>query len=456
MNSLKIQNVLFLTSDPIGSRMAGPGIRSVCLAQALKDHGFNVQIATTGTCSAIENIPSVHVDKNDSRNFSELENWADAIVFQALGFEEFPKLRKSRKFLVADAYAPVVFENLARLEKQPGSLANFAISEASRIQRELIFRSDLLLCANQNQRNFYLGVLSGITSIDSVQYSAHPNLDSRVLVVPFGLSRELPTHHSQVIKGRVTGIGEKDKVVLWSGGLYEWFDLENLIRAFALISQSNSSVKLFFMGGRHPNSDIPDMPVVLRAKQLARQLGILDKSVFFNDSWVEYEERASYLLEADLGITTHFDTLETTFSFRTRMLDYIWAGLPVVSTEGDFFSDQIKRLNLGKVADFESPEEIADSILGLLNDNDEYFQAKSNIEKLKNDFYWDKVAAPLINALENAPLPRAKKDKRYLLLPLRRNSVINKFKPAILHSREILRTEGLSSLLKKVWQKIVK
>ena len=456
MNSLKTQNVLFLTSDPIGSRMAGPGIRSVCLAQALKDHGFNVQVATTGACSGIDDISVVRVDKNDSHKFAELEEWADAIVFQALGFEDFPKLRKSRKYLVADAYAPVVFENLARLEKQPGNLANFAISEASRIQREQIYRSDLVLCANQNQRNFYLGVLSGITSIDSIQYAAHPNLESRILVVPFGLSREPPIHRTQIIKGRVKGIEEQDKVVLWSGGLYEWFDLENLIRAFGLISQSNSSVKLFFMGGRHPNSDIPDMPVVMRTKQLARQLGILDKSVFFNDSWVEYEERASYLLEADLGITTHFDTLETTFSFRTRMLDYIWAGLPVVSTEGDFFSDQIKRLNLGKVADFESPEHIANSILGLLNDNDAYIEAKSHIEKLRNDYYWDKVAAPLVYALQNTPLPRSKKDKKYLILPLRSNSVINKFKPAFLHSQEILREEGLPSLIKKVWLKIVK
>ena len=68
--------------------MAGPGIRSVCLAQALKDHGFNVHLASTGACSGIDNISVVHVDKNDSHKFSELEEWADAIIFQALGFDQ--------------------------------------------------------------------------------------------------------------------------------------------------------------------------------------------------------------------------------------------------------------------------------------------------------------------------------------------------------------------------------
>ena len=434
--------------------MAGPGIRSVCLAQTLKDHGFNVQLATTGTYNGIDNLHAVHVDKNDFHKFSDLEKWADAIVFQALGFEDFPKLRKSRKYLIVDAYAPVLFENLARLVRQQGHLANIAILEATRIQRELVYRSDLLLCANENQRHFYLGDLAAISSIDTRDYAMHPNLERRVLVVPFGLSRELPKQISRVLKGRVKGIEEKDKVVLWSGGLYEWFDLENLIRAFELISHLDSSVKMFFMGGAHPNSDIPEMPVVIRAKKLAQQLGILDRTVFFNDSWVEYEQRKSYLVEADLGITTHFDTLETTFSFRTRMLDYIWAGLPVVSTKGDYFSDQIKLLNLGKVVDFESPEQIADSILGLINDNNEYQKAKGNVQKLKSDFYWDKVAAPLIYALENLPSTKHKRDKQWLVLPLRSIPFINRLKQTFFHSKEILHKEGLSSLIKRVWLKI--
>ena len=31
----------------------------------------------------------------------------------------------------------------------------------------------------------------------------------------------------------------------------------------------------------------------------------------------------------------HLDHVETAFSFRTRVLDYLWASLPVVTTAGD-------------------------------------------------------------------------------------------------------------------------
>ncbi|NJP07416.1 MAG: glycosyltransferase family 4 protein, partial [Chloroflexaceae bacterium] len=67
---------------------------------------------------------------------------------------------------------------------------------------------------------------------------------------------------------------------------------------------------------------------------LADELGLRDTTVFFNDHWVPYTERGRYLLEADIGISTHLEHIETRFAFRTRVLDYIWAGLPMVVSDG--------------------------------------------------------------------------------------------------------------------------
>ena len=55
-------------------------------------------------------------------------------------------------------------------------------------------------------------------------------------------------------------------------------------------------------------------------------------------TWVPYDERADFLLDADLGVSTHLEHIETAYSFRTRVLDYWWAGLPVVATDGDTFA----------------------------------------------------------------------------------------------------------------------
>ena len=39
----------------------------------------------------------------------------------------------------------------------------------------------------------------------------------------------------------------------------------------------------------------------------------LQPHCFFNDGWVPYEQRQDYLLDADIGITTYQDSLETHF-----------------------------------------------------------------------------------------------------------------------------------------------
>ena len=68
--------------------------------------------------------------------------------------------------------------------------------------------------------------------------------------------------------------------------------------------------------------------MAVAARELADRLGLTGTHVFFNEGWVAYDDRQNYLLDADIGVSTHLDHVETAFSFRTRVLDYLWASLP--------------------------------------------------------------------------------------------------------------------------------
>ena len=81
------------------------------------------------------------------------------------------------------------------------------------------------------------------------------------------------------------------------------------------------------------------MRMATEARALADGLGLAGTHVFFNEGWVDYESRQDYLLEADIGVSAHIDHLEASLSFRARILDYLWAGLPVVATRGDVLAD---------------------------------------------------------------------------------------------------------------------
>ena len=67
----------------------------------------------------------------------------------------------------------------------------------------------------------------------------------------------------------------------------------------------------------------------------------------FNDDWVPYAHRGAWLLQADCAVAAHHDHLETRFAHRTRLLDCLWAGLPVVCTRGDELAERIERDDLG-------------------------------------------------------------------------------------------------------------
>jgi len=192
------------------------------------------------------------------------------------------------------------------------------------------------------------------------------------------------------------GINKDDFVVIWGGGIYNWFDPLSLIKAMSIVYEKRKDIKLFFMGIKHPNPLVKELGLVNETVELAKSLGIYEKNVFFNFGWVPYEERQNYLLESDVGIITHPVHIETRFSFRTRVLDYIWANIPIISTEGDFFSEIIKEKELGLVVKEKDPEDIANAILKLAEDKDYYKKCVKNLSEIYKDYTWENVCKPLI------------------------------------------------------------
>ena len=156
-------------------------------------------------------------------------------------------------------------------------------------------------------------------------------------------------------------------------------------------------VRLFFLGMKHPNPGVPAMRVANETRELAESLGLTGKYVFFNEGWVDYDDRHNYLLEADAGVSTHFVHVETEFSFRTRILDYLWAGLPIVATEGDGFADLVRDRGLGLAVPPGDARALADAIRSVLYDDRINESARREVGRARADFEWSAVLAPLID-----------------------------------------------------------
>jgi glycosyltransferase involved in cell wall biosynthesis len=285
------------------------------------------------------------------------------------------------------------------------------LHQASRGAHTLQIRAaDFIICASEKQKDFWLGWLSALGRVNPYTVHDDPTLAKLIEVVPFGLPREAPVHRRQVLKGVYKTIAAEDKVILWGGGIWNWLDPYTLIKAMALISDTHPDIKLLFMGVKSPNSASAKMETAAKAIKLSQELGLYDRQVFFND-WAPYQERENYLLEADIGANLHLSHIETRFSFRTRFLDYIWARLPILTTEGDIMSDEVARWGLGKVVKNDDADRVSQALVELLTTPDLRQQYQPRFEQIRVRYEWETVMAPLIKFCE-APYRAA--DKHYL------------------------------------------
>jgi GT2 family glycosyltransferase len=398
------RRVLVITGDPIGRKLAGPAIRAWNIAELLSRESEVTLVSLSGVEPIEAPFAITHVRAGDNRGFAALEQWADVIIFQGHAMAVFDALKTTSKILVVDIYDPMHLEQLEQGRELPAEQWSRQVQDATDVLNEQLQRGDFFLCASDRQRLFWLGQLAALGRINPLTYDGDPDLEGLISVVPFGLSSTPPEHKSDVLKGVLPGIAADDKVLLWSGGLYNWFDPKTLIRAVADLSERRDNVRLFFQGTKHPHPGVPEMAIVAESRSLASELGALDRSVFFNASWVDYAERQNFLTEADAGVSTHFSHIETTFSFRTRILDYLWAGLPMVVTAGDHFAELVAAEKLGIVVDAEDVDQLSAALETVLFDEKFIAAAKKNIARVRTRYYWETALAPLVDFVSSAHL----------------------------------------------------
>ena len=118
--------------------------------------------------------------------------------------------------------------------------------------------------------------------------------------------------------------------------------------------------------------------------------------VHFHEEWVPYERRADWLLDADVGVSAHRDDVETRFAFRTRVLDYLWAGLPVLCTAGDALADEVQRLDLGAALPPGDVDGWGAAIEALVRDPARQEACGGRAGDLARTLTWERVAGPLL------------------------------------------------------------
>lgn len=393
-------SVLLIASDTIGERMAGSGIRYWNLARVIGQQQ-PVTLATPNAV-ALDAPPGVTIVTYGGPDASEdargnrlaaLVGEHDVVVAQHLPYLYADPEQLASRHLVIDLYAPWILEKLeyARLDPERGEPNR---RDDLTILERLLGLGDFFICASERQRDYWLGALTLAGRLEPSYLAADPALRTLVDVVGFGLPAVKPRKTGPGPRSIFPAIGDDDPVLIWNGGVWNWLDPLTAIRAVAALAQTETRLRLVFMGVRSPGAQVAEMGIVDEAVALARELGVLDSNVFFND-WVPYDERQNWLLDADAALSLHVETVEARYAYRTRVMDILWCGLPAIVSDGDVLADLVRDEDIGEVARPGDVTAVAAAIERAL-DPDRGREIRSHLADVAARFTWEQVCAPLL------------------------------------------------------------
>jgi glycosyltransferase involved in cell wall biosynthesis len=396
--------VVVLCLDGVGPRMAGIAIRSVEIARQLAPRADVVLAAARGGGDVGLDVPVVAFDRHDGRSVRPHLEGADAVVCQPQWPLVMRELRASGARLVFDLSCPEIIETLTfRAGGQRAKRRLITAMTADRLVEALRIGHHFV-ASTSRQLDLWLGVAAGERLLTPDAYDRDPTLRSRFALAPHGVPERPPRHSGGPGLHGTLGIEPSAPVVLWTSAIWSWLDAETPIRAMPALRERVPDARLVFLGADPER--VAGASAHARAKALAAELGLLGDAVLFHEQWLSFDERADWLLDAACAVSCHHRHLETRFAFRTRYLDCLWAGLPLVVTEGDVLADRIAAEDLGAAVPEGDPAALAAALDHVIEHSQTLYAQR--LAAAAADYAWPRALADLVafaTSTDPRPLP---------------------------------------------------
>jgi glycosyltransferase involved in cell wall biosynthesis len=361
--------VMLVCPEPLGHRQpAGIGIRFLEMERVLRDDGHAVTMLSRDAGAF------------DPPTLLRVSGESDVAVVQGHVANDF--FAHARPIpTVIDVYDPFIVENLHYFAERGAEV--YAHDHATLM--ESLARGDFFLCASEAQRHFYLGALLAAGRVNPIAFESDPTLASLIAIAPFGV----PPPRAAAARRAASDI--------LFGGIYDWYDPILAIEAVKLARATVPSMTLTFT--THPNPELT--PQGKTAEAMAHAKG-LDFVRF--EPWVAYAERGAFYDRFDLALLTFPQSIETDLSMRTRVYDYLWGGLPIVTSSAPGTDELLVRYDAGVVVRDGSPRAFADALLVADREH-----LRAGARRFVDDHQWPRVLQPLVDFVR-APRVDASKE----------------------------------------------
>ena len=363
--------VLLVCPEPLGhGQPAGVGIRFLEMARVLRDDGHSITILSpdAGTlqgCQADYINPSTIARHTNDNDMAVLQGHVANGYF--MDAKPIPT--------VIDLYDPFIVENLHYYAEQGAGVFGH---DHMTLMNSLV-RGDFFLCASEAQRFFYLGALIAAGRLNPMLFEADPRAETLIRIAPFGVqpARDVATRNLETPE-------------ILFGGIYDWYDPVCAIEAVAIARESVDGITLTFT--THPNPEITPQGKLGEAMAHVEKHGY-DFVKF--EPWVAYEQRAAFFDRFALALLSFPRSLETDLSMRTRIYDYLWCGLPVISSSAPGTDEILTRYHAGRVIAHDSPQTFANEVVALILAHETYYSMVRGTQHFVHEHQWPRTLGPL-------------------------------------------------------------
>lgn len=364
-----MSRVLLVCPEPLGhGRPAGVGIRFVEIARVLRRDGHDIVVLSpdagaVAECTADHLTGETLARYSSERDVAVVQGHVASALFQ----------QSTRIPTVVDLYDPFIIENMNYWAERGAEV--FQHDHATLIGS--LAHGDYFLCASEAQRLFYLGLLLATGRLNPMLLERDPRVESLIGIAPFGVQSPRPAKSQQ------------SHDILF-GGVYDWYDPVQAIEAVAIVRRTIPDATLTFT--RHPNPDITPQGKLADAIEHARR----NRYEFVRfEPWAPYDERAGFFERFALALLTFPRSLETDLSMRTRVYDYLWTGLPIVTSPAPGTDELLVRYGAGSVITDAEPEAFAKEIVAILGDAHRLATMRAGAQRFVADHQWDRTLEPL-------------------------------------------------------------
>lgn len=186
----------------------------------------------------------------------------------------------------------------------------------------------------------------------------------------------------------------KEYDAIYTGGISRFRGAWQILEAVKLARIKMPGIRVLFLGAFFPGELREQMASYIREHALDQQVVLKDA--------VPYKEVTGYYLKSKVGLGIFLPIHTHRIILQIKLFEYMNFGLPILGSNFGHIEAIIRRHGCGITVDPENPQDIANGLLELLSDEENYKRMSGNgMKAAATNYRWEEMEEKLTQLYQN-------------------------------------------------------